>query len=80
MITNNQFMLMINLKVPYVITEIIRHYKIPASEAFELFYKSETYSLLSNKGTYYWGESAAFVTESFIREEKGLEIEPFIGI
>ncbi len=75
MLTEGQFALMINSKVPYLVTEIVRNFNVPATEAFEMLYASETYRLLSDKETYYWGESSAFVTESFMREQAGLGIE-----
>ena len=80
MISDTQMNLLISLKVPYIIMDIIRETGIGPNEAFDIFYSSETYRLLSDKETYYWGESAEFVAESFMRERKGLTIEEFENI
>ena len=55
MISDAQMNLMVSLKVPYIIMETIRETGITPNEAFEIFYGSETYRLLSDKETYYWG-------------------------
>ena len=75
MITDSQFNYMVSLKIPYIIIEFMRYTGISSDEAFETFYNSLTYTLLSNKETYYWGESAQYVAESFFREYNGLPIE-----
>ena len=80
MISDTQMNLLISLKVPYIIMEIMRETDIAPNEAFDIFYSSDTYRLLSDKETYYWGESAQFVAESFMRERKGLMIEVFENI
>ena len=77
MITDSQLIFMVSLKIPYIIMEIIRELKVTSDEAFEIFYSSYTYSLLSSKETYYWGESAQYVADSFFRENKGLTIEEY---
>ena len=77
MITDRQFSQMVSLKVPHAVMEITKRLAIPYSEAFDMFYDSETYRLLSDKDTYYWGESALFVADSFLREHEGLPIEEF---
>ena len=80
MINCAQLALLVSLKVPYIIMEIKKSLNVSRNEAFEMFYSSETYRLLSDKETYYWSESAQFVTESYIREYKGLQIEEFENI
>jgi len=79
-ITDEQLSLMISLKIPLIIMQIIKELGVSADEAFEMFYGSETYALLSRKQSYYWGESTEFVAESFMRERAGLPIEEFENI
>ena len=71
---------MVSLKLPIIIIEITKELGVSSDIAFELFYSSDTYKLLSDEKTYYWGESAQFVAESFIREYNGLPIEEFENI
>ena len=80
LISNQQLKFMVSMKVPFVLTEITRELGASANEALDMFYRSETYRLLSKKETYYWGESAQFVAESFMREHQGLPIEKFENI
>ena len=80
MINDEQLNFMVSLKIPNIILEIIRRLGISKDKAFDMFYRSETYKLLSDRGSYYWGESAGFVTDSFIREYQGLPIEEFENI
>jgi hypothetical protein len=72
--------LLASMKVPYIVMKIMQEMNISHVEAFDIFYGSKTYKLLSDKATYYWSESAQFVAESFMREQKGLLIEEFENI
>ena len=64
-------------KIPYLIMEIARKLNKTESEAFDIFYESETYKLLCDKQTYYWSESSQYVAESFMREFRGASLEEF---
>ena len=77
MISAEQLSFMVSLKIPYIVMNITDKLRVTSDVAFELLYSSVTYKLLSDERTYYWGESAQFVTESFIREYNGLPIEEF---
>lgn len=80
MIDDKQLSLMVSQKIPEIIMRLTKELEISSDEAFELFYNSETYRLLCDKGTYYWGESPLFVTDSFLREHNNMPIEEFDNI
>ncbi len=56
--------------IPDIVVRIAKHYGVSEAEALERFYLSTTGKLYADDLSGYYGQSALYIAEMFIREEE----------